>query len=327
MKRRDKIIGVIIIAFIVINFVPTSYSIFSPGIAQELSSIIKVEDGYKGKTDGDFLLTAIASQRATVWEFIYISIARPEGRELVPLREQLPPGIDMIEYLEIVKEHMEISKLKAQAVAFKNAGYDVRVLELGAEVVKVLDNGSANGKLQEGDIIIKIDKEKVKNSNKAVTLIQRHEIGETVDLTFIRDDNKIEIELKTMELGYNSGQPAIGVQIVNKLDYKFPRNVTFETENIAGSSAGIMFALEIYNQLISDDITKGRRIAGTGTIDLDGNVGEIDGVFQKVLAAQEVNADLFIVPAANYEEARNTAENIDIVAVEKFAEVVDFLAN
>ena len=42
--------------------------------------------------------------------------------------------------------------------------------------------------------------------------------------------------------------------------------VKIDSHEIGGPSAGLMFTLEIYNQLVEDDLTRGHEIAGTGTI-------------------------------------------------------------
>lgn len=111
--------------------------------------------------------------------------------------------------------------------------------------------------------------------------------------------------------------------------------VRIESDQIGGPSAGLMFALEVYNQLIREDLTKGYRIAGTGTINIDGEVGPIGGISQKVIAAHKAGADIFFAPNergakhSNYKEAVKTAKdigtNMKIVPVDTFDDAVQFL--
>ncbi len=119
------------------------------------------------------------------------------------------------------------------------------------------------------------------------------------------------------------------------------REVTFEPETnieagaIGGPSAGLMFSLEIYNQLTEGDITKGLNIAGSGSIDEDGNIGRIGGIKQKVVAAENSGIDVFFAPdddlgeISNYEEAMEAAEDInaemEVVAVKTFDDAITFL--
>ncbi len=325
-ERLIKIIGILIIIFIVINFVPTKYTVMRPGVAEKLSSIITVENGYKDSIKGSFMLTAVESKRASVWDYIYISLVKPAGQELEALREQLPPGMDMEKYISIMAELMEESKLKAQAVAIKEAGYDVEVNGEGALVVEVLETGAAKGKLQQEDVIIEIDNIKVEFATDAVQLIRKHEIGEEVKIKVLRGEEELSYKLKTVEIENNPGKASIGVMITTKnLDYDFPVKVKFETKNIVGPSAGGMFTLEIYNQLIKHDITDGKDIAGTGTIGLEGEIGRIDGVTQKIMAAEKAGAVIFIVPEGNYETAQKVKTNIDLVPVKNFSDIISYL--
>ncbi len=327
--RISKILGLIIITFIIFNLVPvpTQHYVIEPGIAQELSPIITVEDGSKGPGRGDFMLTAVSSRRATFWDVIYIAFRRPKGVELESRAEHLPPGIDIEQYMEIMQKYMEDSKLKAQAVAFQKAGYPIEITKRGAKIDEVLKTGSAAEFLKKGDLIVSIDEEVVEDDAAAVRLIRKHQIGEEVSITVKRDEQRINYRLKTVELSNNPGKASIGVSIYTDISYKFPRRVSFHTENIAGSSAGTMFVLEIYNQLLPEDITKERRIAGTGTVDLEGTVGAIDGVGQKVISAESSNADLFLVPLDNYEEAKEYVTWLKLVPIETIDQALHYLAN
>ena len=114
--------------------------------------------------------------------------------------------------------------------------------------------------------------------------------------------------------------------------------IEIRTDNIGGPSAGLMFALEIYDQLTKEDLTRGYRIAGTGTLAPDGKVGRIGGIEQKVIAAHKSGAEIFFAPKEdgeqgigelNYEAALRTAKDIGtdmkIVPVASFDEAVRYL--
>ena len=90
-----------------------------------------------------------------------------------------------------------------------------------------------------------------------------------------------------------------------------------------------MTTLAIYNSITKKDITKGKKIAGTGTIDIEGNVGEIGGVKYKLSGAVKNKADIFLVPDGNYEEAydykKERGFDIELVSISNFDEAIDFL--
>lgn len=329
-ERLIKLVGLIVIFLIISNFIPTPYMVTSPGIAQELSPLVTVKDGYKGKSSGDFMLTAVSSKRANVLDYIYISLFDPAGYDLSPRQQQIPAGMKMEEYINIMAALMEESKVKAQAVALKKAGYEVNLKESGdgAEIVQVVEGGSAEKKLKSGDIIVSVNGKKVELATDAVNLIREKKIGERVDITVRRDGETKSFQLETVEIEGQPNKPSIGVIIITKnLSYNFPRETIFHTENIVGPSAGGMFTLEIYNQLIEKDITNGQKIAGTGTISSDGTIGMIDGILQKIIAADKAGAELFLVPEGNYEEAQKTDREIKLVMIKNIDDAVAYLAN
>jgi len=323
-KFYSRLIGIIFILFVISHFIPVPYQVMEPGIAAELSPMIEVKDGYENQ--GEFLLTAVSSRRAVAWDYFYISLFAPEDKELTAISEQLPENMEMNEYIELMAELMEESKLQAQAVAFRQAGYQVEVSGEGAEIVEVMEDGSAYNNLKKGDLITAVDGKKVEMAADAVNIIKNRNIGDVVEITVIREGEELKFDLETLELEGNEGNPSIGVLISSKgLDYKIPGEVNFETENIIGPSAGSVFSMEIYNQLIPDDITGGRRIAGTGTISLDGEIGRIDGVKYKIMAAKEAGVDLFIVPEDNYQEASEYAADLELLKVNNITDIIEYL--
>lgn len=329
--RKDKWtkgIGILIIIFIVINFIPTSYYVMSPGIAEDLSPIITVKDGYKDKIEGSFLLTAVGSQKATIWDYIYVKAFDPEGYELELLTEQLPEGFDMGKYLEMMADLMEESKLTAEAVALKKLGYEVTVQGEGVEVIEVLEVSAAYNQLKSGDIIKEIDGKEVKIASEAVDIIRNREVGDEVDLKILRENKLLSLSTKTIELPESPNKASVGIIITTKnLNYEFPIEVNYDTGNIVGPSAGGMFALEIYNQLTEKDLTSGRKIAGTGTVNLEGEIGRIDGIDQKIIAAENADAEIFIIPVENYKEIKNISTKLKLIPVETFDEAVEALKN
>lgn len=323
-KFYSRLIGMVFIIFVISHFIPVPYQVMEPGIAAELSPMIEVKDGYENQ--GEFLLTAVSSRRAVVWDYFYISLFTPEDKELTAISEQLPENMDMNEYIELMAELMEESKLQAQAVAFRQAGYAVEVSGEGAEVVEVMENGSAYNNLKKGDLITDVDGKKVEMAADAVNIIKNRNIGDVVEITVLRDEEKLNFNLETVDLEGNKGNPSIGVLISSKgLDYNIPGEVNFKTENIIGPSAGGVFSMEIYNQLIPEDITAGKRIAGTGTISLDGEIGRIDGVKYKIMAAKEAGVDLFIVPEENYETASQFAGDLKLLKVKTIDDIIEYL--
>ena len=138
---------------------------------------------------------------------------------------------------------------------------------------------------------------------------------------------------KKLATSLNNGNIAFSISIItgNKSNsISSPINLKFKW-NESGSSGGFMLSLAIYDRLVDADLTKGRKIVGTGTIDANGNVGEIGGVKYKVLGASREKADIFFCPKENYEEAINTKNKynlkLKIVKVETLEEAINYLKN
>ena len=121
--------------------------------------------------------------------------------------------------------------------------------------------------------------------------------------------------------------PRIGITVEEAgFDTKLPFPVAIVPQKIAGGpSAGLMFALAVYNAVTPEDLTQGRIIAGTGTINLDGSVGPIGGVQQKVAGAEFAGAEYFLSPPENFVDAQAVAQNITVIEITTAAEAVEFL--
>ena len=122
----------------------------------------------------------------------------------------------------------------------------------------------------------------------------------------------------------------IGVVIVTNFDYETNPDIEIKFKSSeSGSSGGFMMALSIYTKISDNDIVKGRKIAGTGTIEADGTVGEIDGIKYKIMGASKNKIDIVLVPSANYKEAIEVKEkynyDIEIVKIDTFSDAIKYL--
>jgi PDZ domain-containing protein len=139
--------------------------------------------------------------------------------------------------------------------------------------------------------------------------------------------DQIEVKLVLGPHTDDPARPMIGVLLDNNEPIvEFPVDVVIDSKNIGGPSAGMMFTLQIMDQLTDGEITRGERIAGTGTIARDGTVGSIGGIKQKVHGAIDAGARAVLVPAGNYDDALVAAgDRIEIVRIETIEDAVAFL--
>lgn len=327
-KQRIKLIVAVIIALILFNFyLSKNYTIIAPGITVDLKDVVTVENGLK-KEKGSFFLTTVSSRALNLPLYIYSKIN--SNVEVDKKAKVIPPGWSIQEYTEYMQRWMEESQKIAEVVALQKAGYNTKIYGEGAQVVEVMQESPAKGKLLPGDVIKKIDGKEIAIADEVVKTVSSRGIGETLTLEIERDSKPIKVAVKTMESKSEKGKSVIGVYITT-LNWKpiLPLKIEITTENIGGPSAGSMFVMEILNQLSDTDLTGGRKIAGTGTISLDGQIGEIGGVKQKVIAAYRDGAEIFFAPEKNAEDAKKVVENqnlnIEVISVTHLDDMLDYL--
>jgi PDZ domain-containing protein len=157
----------------------------------------------------------------------------------------------------------------------------------------------ADGKLRKGDVISAVDGKPVTGYESVSAAVKAHKPGDNVAFTVTRGKDKAEVKVGTVEAG--KGQAAVGVSM--QQSYTFPFKVAINVGDVGGPSAGLMFSLGILDKLTPGEITGGKKIAGTGTIQPTGEVGPIGGIAQKMVGARKSGATVFLTPPDNCEEA------------------------
>lgn len=323
---KTPLIVIIIIAFILLVFIPTPYMLTKPGSAENLQRFVEVQD-IDYENEGIFYLVTIAQQRATVPWLIY-GFFNPYI-DIIHYEQVIPPGLDIEDYRRILERWMEESQLLSKIIALNRAGYedDYKIEGEGIEIRGFVGYSPAEETLQENDVILEVDGEEVYFADQVIALVQDRQVGDPVALKIKRNKDTFNVKVTTTSHADDDEKPAMGVYIsaLGDLELTLPFDIDIKTGNISGPSAGVMFVLEIINQLMPGDLAGGRRVAGTGTINYFEDVGTIGGVKQKVVAAEREGADFFIVPEGNYDEAAKAANNIEIVSVNNMQDVIDFL--
>jgi PDZ domain-containing protein len=206
-------------------------------------------------------------------------------------------------------------------VALRQVGYKIE--PSGVEVTEVVAGAPADGKLRAGDEIVAADGHRVDSTDQVRKAITGHKPGERVDFRVERDkgEKNVSVEVKEVE-----DQPRVGI-LLRDLFPDLPVKVTIETQNnIGGPSAGLMFTLSIIDKLTRDDLTGGRRIAGTGEIALDGSVLPVGGVGEKLIAVHRLGVTTFLIPAENCAGVKGQVpDGLRLVKVSKVDDALRFL--
>jgi PDZ domain-containing protein len=167
----------------------------------------------------------------------------------------------------------------------------------------------------------------VTTADEAAAVIRSYDVGDTITLSGTRAEEPFSTSVTLVPHPDIEGAPMVGVlfDTVN-LEMELPIDVRVDSRNIGGPSAGMMYTLAIMDLLSEEDLTKGHRIAGTGTIRFDETVGAIGGVRQKVFAARAIGAEYVLVPQDNYPDALTAAgDEVQIVPVATLQDALDFL--
>ncbi|QQK80622.1 PDZ domain-containing protein [Salicibibacter cibi] len=334
-SRTWLIVGLVIVLLLVYQ-IPMPYYYSQPGDAVGLNEFITVEEGVG--EEGEFYLTTIRQSQANLilyaWSFL------SPYRVLTPEEAVRMEGETDDDYHNRQLQAMHQSQDAAKVAAFEAAGAEVH--ENGVLVTQFVDGMGAEEVLESGDIITAVDGENIGNITELNASLAEKDAEDFAQLSVNREGTALELDVEMVEFPeamHHADEPMVGLGIEFPVSQReFEPEVNVETGDIGGPSAGLMFSLEIYNQLIEEDLTDGLNIAGTGSIDEEGNVGRIGGVGQKVVAADNADIDVFFAPedtglgdTSDYEMAMEAAKDIDtpmtIVPVLELQDAVDYLEN
>ena len=319
IKENIKFLLILIVAFFVLTF-ELPYYIDTPGGLIDVSERLEVEDGYG--INGSLNLAYISEFRATIPTLIVAYFN--DDWEIIKKDDVVADNETFQENNFPNKILLEEANQNAIIVAFDKAGLDYEVTNRKVNIIYIYEEADTDLKI--GDVITEINGIEINSKEEALNTIKESDelsikvINDGVEYT--RYANKVDIGgedlIGIMVSGTKGGTPATEVSI------------SF-MESESGPSGGCMMSLSMYDYLTAEDLTKGLKIVGTGTIDEFGNVGVIGGIGHKIKAAVKEDADIFFAPSANYAEALEvvTEENLDITLVEvsHIDDAIEYLNN
>ncbi len=327
LKKIPKSIWslIIVIASILpFGLMKTDYYFMAPGPPYQWD--IEIEGANAYDYQGNLYQLTVRRDEANYFTYIWAKV--DNSVDLYSREVILPKGVTPQELSEISMQNMKTSENVAIAVALNFLEYEIQTQGDGVLVVGVMDDSPVAGKLLKEDLIISINNEVINSTTEFIALLRTYEIGDIVSIGLIRKDNEISIETKLIEHIDYENEPMVGFLASTPNErFVFPISVDIDTGNVGGPSAGLMMALNVYNSLTEFDITKGLKVAGTGTIEIDGSVGPVGGVKQKVIAAKNAGSSLILVPIANFDDVKSYIdEGTNIVAVESFNEALNVIS-
>ena len=316
------IVYVLILALFLVEF---PYYISAPGGLINTEEKIKTTENFKMK--GSLNMAYVSEIHATIPTLI-ISLFNDDWD--IEKEEDVKNDNETIEEKNYRnKMLLEEANDTALLVAYKHSDIDYSI-ENSKVYITYIDE-LANTNLKIGDQILKVDDKKIKDKNDLFTYIDSKKIGDKISLE-VKDING-ENKKRTSTLINVLDEPKVGAIVTETFNLKSNKKVEFNFKNSeSGSSGGLMLTLTLYSHLNEIDLTKGKTIVGTGTIDINGNVGEISGIKYKLIGAVNKKADIFLVPAGNnYKEAKKVKKekgyDIELVPVKTFEDALKYLKN
>jgi Lon-like protease len=316
---RQKIgrgwIGWLLLALVAIGvagvaIVPSPYVVEKPGpVFDTLGSVtskgedvplidIPTQETFPTTGSLDLLTVTISGNRDNPLNWFQVAESWLDPSEaIIPVDDAFPKGQTVEQSDTEGRIEMETSQREAIAAALHSLGYTfpskVQVEAIGKGTPSV-------GKLKAQDIIEAVNGVPVVDVSGLRAQVKENGTDKAAQITVLRDGAEQSIDVTPTVSAGKGPVPILGVVVSGQ--YDFPFEVTIQLDNVGGPSAGQMFALGIIDKLTKGSLNGGKEVAGTGTIDADGEIGPIGGIRQKMWGALRAGAHYFLAPESNCDE-------------------------
>ncbi len=317
------------IAVLVLYLIPENEYVLLPGEALPVAPMISVPGHPPKHTRGVLYLTDVSLYKADhLLEDLFFRLNSDADFE--PAQTVSGP-LNESQYNQLNISLMSESIHQAEAAALDTIpGFHPHFASTGPQIIYVLPGTPAAKVLRAGDVVLDVNGRRTRRAGTVAPAVHVLAPGDVARLTILRGKRTLTESVKTVpstngEVTPHGKTPLIGIDLMDQI--VFPVHLSVNPGNIGGPSGGLMFSLGIIERLGPTDITHGCRIAGTGTMDDQGNVGEIGGAKQKIIAARHAGAQYFLVPDVpdNLQPALANRGSIKVVPVKTLRQALDYL--
>jgi PDZ domain-containing protein len=331
-SRRATVVtvvaGVLVIALVLVGlFWKLPYYLLSPGSVRNTDQYISIEgaDSYP-QGDGTIDYLTVSVRQATPLEMLgaWIDPAVEAVDADLILGGQTPS-----ENRQLNLQLMADSKDSATYQALHRLGYDIPTSGTGAVIAAVQEGLPAADVLAPGDVVVTADGEPISLNQDLIDAVKAHAPGDVMVLGVqpLEGGDTRTVEVTLASRPDDPSVAMLGVSTFTRdISFDFPVTVTIDSGSVGGPSAGLAFTLGILDAMTPESLTGGLKVATTGTMRLDGTVGPIGGVHQKVVAADRAGVDLMLVPADEIDEARRYAGDLRVEPVANLDDALAVLA-
>ncbi|GAB6092220.1 SepM family pheromone-processing serine protease [Furfurilactobacillus curtus] len=327
-----------LIILLLLRFAPLNSYIETPGTADNLRNFVTMPTR-PDHQKGDFMITSVYLQRATPLSWVW---AHFDPHASIDSAADVTGGQSGTTYNKVQQFYMQSAINEAIATAYQTAHSQYTKKYLGIYVLNVTKNSHFNGEIKVGDTITKIDGVHYNSAAGYQKALAKRKLTDRVNVTY--EHNGKTKTAKGALIRLPDGRSGIGITLTDNVKVTTKIPVMVNPGEIGGPSGGLMFSLQIYQQLTNENLRHGQKIAGTGTIGPDGSVGEIGGIDKKIVAANKAGAKIFFAPyvkptkellkyepdhMTNYQLAKKTAKKyapkMKVVPVSSFKQAVRYL--
>jgi len=340
-STKRFLIGLLVMVVVVLGFlVPLPQYIEGPGAAFDLGKVVAIKN-HPDEHSGEFLLTSVGIAQARPFTYLY---AKLNPHYSIESDTNVTDGQNTAEYNKVQNFYMQSSINEAIYTAYKAADKQVTRKYKGIYVLNISQKSQFRHVLRVGDVISKINNRQFKTSNGFVNYVKHQRVGQKVTVTYIRNGKQQNVTEPLIKIVKN--HPGIGITLTDDITVKSQIPIKVNPGDVGGPSGGLMFSLQIYSQLTNQDLRHGQKVAGTGTINNGGYVGEIGGIDKKVITAKRAGAKIFLAPyikpnkeilklepdhKTNFELAKETAKkyapDMKVVPISTFKQAISYLKN
>lgn len=300
--------GLVLVLGVLVTAMSVPYVRQSPGPTVDVlgendsgEPVLAIEGRRTYETDGSLSLTTVyvTQPRQTFNLLAALGGWLEDDVAVLPYNAMYPADATPEDERAVSAAQMVGSQDSAVAAALTELGYE---LPTYAEVTGVSPGSPSKGELKPRDRIVSIQGQPIDRVEQVFRALDEVEPGETLTGEVRRDGETVDFEVTTAPAGDDPDRAMLGILVGTGFVFPFEVEIGI-SDSIGGPSAGLVFSLAVYDELTEGSLTGGRDIAGTGTITADGQVGPIGGIQQKIYGADDVGAELFLVPPDNCDEA------------------------
>lgn len=316
---------VLVVMTVVAAVLPAPYVVESPGPSlnvlgeYEGKDIVSVENRDGTASEGELRMTTVSVQGSPGYDIPLAGVMSAwfdRDRSIMPVEALYPDDTDAEDNSLMNTVEMNGSQQEAIAAALAKQGISYSTTTI---VAGVRSDGGAANRLEPGDVVLTVNGQQITDVATAGEAIGRTPRGQKVNVTVRRKGEEKSFALTPR---YEGERALVG--IVLSRGFEFPVKVNFALDGIGGPSAGMIFALAIYDEMTPGDLTGGKKIAGTGTIDEQGTVGPIGGIRQKMIGARSDGAEYFLAPSDNCDEVTgHIPEGLQVVKIDSLSDAIN----